>query len=200
MDDFWGFTPGFSPDAPPSEGPQGRVQPHQSTTHTVLRGYYRAWIGCIYQIRRACPGTWSTRYQDGGVEVLHHPPRRIHNSYDPPCAGFRSPATNPTAPHAPRATCTWPCTAIAALAALLMVVGRRLRFYGSSRCTCERPEKGPCFAFRPPSFPCAYAGSDGCPVFIRETSPVKWCGLYTGAAVRGRSVPLEEVHLAEIQA
>ena len=68
------------------------------------------------------------------------------------------------------------------------------------RCTCERPEKGPCFAFRPSDFPCAYAGSDGCPVFIRETSPVKWCGLYTGAAVRGRLVPLEEVHLAEIQA
>ena len=69
-----------------------------------------------------------------------------------------------------------------------------------NRCTCERPEKGPCFAFHPPSFPCAYAGSDGCPVFTRETSPVKWCGLYTGAAVRGRSVPVEEVHLAEIQA
>ena len=87
------------------------VRPHRCTTHTVLRGYYRVWIGCIYQIRRACPGTWSTRYQDGGVEVLHNPPRRIHNSYDPPCAGFRSPATNPTAPHARHATNPWFCTA-----------------------------------------------------------------------------------------
>jgi hypothetical protein len=64
----------------------------------------------------------------------------------------------------------------------------------------RKGRNGPCFAFRPSDFPCAYAGSDGCPVFKRETSPVKWCGLYTGAAVRGRSVPLEEVHLAEIQA
>jgi hypothetical protein len=70
----------------------------------------------------------------------------------------------------------------------------------ASRERLQRPENGPCFAFRPSDFPCAYAGSDGCPVFTRETSPVKWCGLYTGAAVRGRSVPLEEVHLAEIQA
>jgi hypothetical protein len=123
-----------------------------------------------------------------------------YTRHDPHSRVSRRPATNLTAPYAPRATCTWPCTAIAALAALLMVVGRRLRFYGSSRCTCERGRNGPCFAFRPPSFPCAYAGSDGCPVFTRETSPVKWCGLYTGAAVRGRSVPLEEVHLAEIQA
>jgi len=64
----------------------------------------------------------------------------------------------------------------------------------------RKGRNGPCFAFRPSDFPCAYAGSDGCPVFKRETSPVKWCGLYTGAAVRGRLVPLEEVHLAEIQA
>ena len=41
---------------------------------------------------------------------------------------------------------------------------------------------------------------NGCPVFTRMTSPVKSCGLYTGATVRGRLVPLEEVHLAEIQA
>ena len=70
----------------------------------------------------------------------------------------------------------------------------------ASRERLQRPENGPCFAFRPSDFPCAYAGSDGCPAFTRETSPVKWCGLYTGAAVRGRLVPLEEVHLAEIQA
>ena len=57
-----------------------------------------------------------------------------------------------------------------------------------------------CFAIHPSGFPCAYAGSDGCPVFTRETSPVKSCGLYTDAALRGRLVPLEEVHLAEIQA
>ena len=55
------------------DGPHGRVRPRRCTTHTVLRGYYRAWIGCIYQIRRACPGTLSTRYKDGGVEVLHNP-------------------------------------------------------------------------------------------------------------------------------
>jgi hypothetical protein len=60
-----------------------------------------------------------------------------------------TPATNLTAPYAPRATCTWPCTAIAALAALLMVVGRRLRFYGSSRCTCERARKGAVFRIPP---------------------------------------------------
>jgi hypothetical protein len=124
----------------------------------------------------------------------------LHTRHDPHSRGSRLPATNLTAPHAPRATCTWPCTAIAALPALLMVVGRRLRFYGSSRCTCERGRNGPCFAFRPSDFPCAYAGSDGCHVFTLKTSPVKWCGLYTGAAARGRSVPLEEVHLAEIQA
>ena len=71
---------------------------------------------------------------------------------------------------------------------------------GSSRCTSERGRNGPCFAIHPSGFPCAYAGSDGCPVFTRETSPVKSCGLYTDAALRGRLVPLEEVHLAEIQA
>ena len=65
---------------------------------------------------------------------------------------------------------------------------------------CQRPENGPCFAFHPSGFPCAYAGSDGCPVFKRKTSPVKSCGLYTGAAIRGRLVPLEEVHLADVQA
>ena len=64
----------------------------------------------------------------------------------------------------------------------------------------QRPENGPCFTFHPSGFPCAYAGSDGCPGFTRETSPVKSCGLYTDAALRGRLVPLEEVHLAEIQA
>ena len=64
----------------------------------------------------------------------------------------------------------------------------------------QRPENGPCFAFRPSDFPCAYAGSDGCPVFKRKTSPVKLCGVYTGAAVRGCLVALEEVHLAAIQA
>ena len=63
----------------------------------------------------------------------------------------------------------------------------------------KRGRNGPCFAFRPSDDPCAYAGSDGWPVFKRKTSPVKLCGLYTGAAVRGRLVPLEEVHLAEIQ-
>ena len=71
---------------------------------------------------------------------------------------------------------------------------------GSSRCTSERGRNGPCFTFHPSGFPCAHAGSDGCPVFTRETSPVKSCGLYTDAALRGRLVPLEEVHLAEIQA
>ena len=124
----------------------------------------------------------------------------LHTRHDPHSRDFQPPATNLTAPHAPHATYTWPCTAIAALPALLRVFGRRLRFYGSSRCTCERGRNGPCFAFRPSDFPCVYAGSDGCHVFTRKTSPVKWCGLYTGAAARGRLVPLEEVHLAEIQA
>jgi len=72
-----------------------------------------------------------------------------YTRHDPHSRVSRRPATNLTAPYAPRATCTWPCTAIAALAALLMVVGRRLRFYGSSRCTCERGRKGAVFRILP---------------------------------------------------
>ena len=118
--------------------------------------------------------------------------RLYYTRHDPSSRGFRPPATNRTAPRPPRAICTWHHTAIDALPALRMVAPLTVRF--------QRPENGPCFAIHPSGFPCACAGSDGCPVFIRETSPVKSCGLYTDAALRGRLVPLEEVHLAEIQA
>jgi len=57
VDDFWGFTPGFSRGAPPSEGPRGRVRPRQCTTPTVLRTYSHTQTRSTRQIRRACRGT-----------------------------------------------------------------------------------------------------------------------------------------------
>ena len=56
--------------------------------------------------------------------------RLYYTRHDPSSRGFRPPATNRTAPRPPRAICTWPHTAIDALPALRMVVGRRPRFYG----------------------------------------------------------------------
>ena len=50
----------------------------------------------------------------------------------------------------------------------------------------EARKRAACFAFHPSWFPCAYAGSDGCPVFKRKTSPVKLCGLYANAGARKR--------------
>lgn len=57
MDDFWGFTPGFSPGAPPREGPRGLVRPRQCTTPTVLLTYSHTLTRSTRQIRRACQGT-----------------------------------------------------------------------------------------------------------------------------------------------
>ena len=43
-------------------------------------------------------------------------------------------------------------------------------------------------------FPGTHAGSDECYVFVSEIRSVKLWGLCTGAAARGRDVPLSEVH------
>ena len=105
--------------------------------------------------------------------------------HDPPSRVFRRPATNPMVSYTQHIACTWPCPAMAARAAFHAVVAfPDLVAYLAVR--FHRPENGPCFAFHPSGFPCAYAGSDGFPVLTRKTSPVNLCGLYTGAAIRGR--------------
>ena len=45
----------------------------------------------------------------------------------------------------------------------------------------------------PAGFPGTHAGSDECYVFVWEIRSVKLCGLCTGAAARGREVPMTEV-------
>jgi hypothetical protein len=150
---------------------------------------------------RLVAGSWKSRAGGSCRETGSSQRTSTHLCYTrPTLAGF--PAACDQSDGSPRS----PCNLHAAL-------HRNCRLTGATHGGWSTPKilrllalylrkgrNGPCFAFRPSDFPCAYAGSDGCPVFKRETSPVKWCGLYTGAAVRGRSVPLEEVHLAEIQA
>jgi hypothetical protein len=67
------------------------------------------------------------------------------------------------------------------------------RNYGSYGADYEEPpRRHPGTAWT--RFPGTHAGSDRCNLSTRDSSPVKLCGLCSGAAARGLEVPLKEVH------
>ena len=110
-----------------------------------------------------------------------------------PVLDFRPCTTNPTAPHAPHTTCTRPCAGIAArsasnMRAALPSPGR------ASRAVPRKDRKGAYSHTLSAGFLGTHAGSDECYVFVSEIRSVKLWGLCTGAAARGREVPLSEVH------
>jgi hypothetical protein len=113
--------------------------------------------------------------------------------HDPPVLDFRPCTTNPTAPHAPHTTCTRPCAGIAARSAS----NTRAALPTPGRAPRAVPAKGSKMAYsrtHSAGFPGTHAGSDECYVFVSEIRSVKLWGLCTGAAARGREVPLSEVH------
>jgi len=124
------------------------------------------------------------------VEVLFDD--RLALVHDPPALDSRPRTINPTAPHAPHTTSTRPCAGIAArpasnTRAALPAPGR------ASRAVPQKDRKGAYSHTHSAGFPGTHAGSDECYVFVWEIRSVKLCGLCTGAAARGREVPMTEV-------
>ena len=104
--------------------------------------------------------------------------------YEPRGRGSQSCAANPTVSHASHTTSTRPCDGITARPASNMRAA--LPDLVAPLALCPRKDrKGAYSHTHSAGFPGTHAGSDECYVFVRESRPVKLCGLCTGAAACG---------------
>ena len=150
-------------------------------------------FGGVWRLRSARVRVFAPRCPNPAPFRIDKEFPRVTLRYEPRGRGSQSCAANPTVPHAPHTTSTRPCAGITArpasnTRAVLPTAGR------AARAVPAKDRKGAYSHTHSAGFPGTHAGSDECTVFTRESRPVKLWGLCTGAAARGREVPLTEVH------